>query len=43
MMKDLELNEQEVGALYSFKLEEIAGMGPIFSDDEDYIPNPELQ
>lgn len=32
-----------MGALFSMRLEEIAEEGPLFSDDEEYIPDPELQ
>ena len=42
-MESLSFPHVEQGALYSFKLEEIAAQGPLFSDDEEYIPDPELQ
>lgn len=37
------LTDVEQGALFSLRLEEIAAQGPLFSDEEDYIPDPELQ
>ncbi len=43
VMNSFDVSYAEQGALYSFKLEEIAAKGPLFSDDEEYIPDPQLQ